>query len=244
MIELKNVWRSYGRKHASLSYGSLVFKQGEITGILGENGSGKTTLLKAIMGLGPVSEGEILIDGSRVRDHFHCMAFITEEGSFIPAFTPREYGRFLADFFPRFDSGYYRRLLDFFGLPEGVPIRTFSKGQKSKLEISAGFSKKADYILLDEPLLGHDLLARSDLLKLLLSQLQGHETVLVATHQIGEIQHLLDRAVILQKGSVAADVYIEELQQEGKDLTALMKEIARYQEDRYKELFPPGPAQG
>lgn len=240
MIELRNAWKAFGKNHPGLAYGNLVFQSGEIVGLLGENGAGKTTLLKIIMGLIPLHEGEVLIDGAPIGGQYADVAFITEEGSFIPSMTPLEYGEFLADFFPRFELEDYLRLTDFFLLPRNQPIRTFSRGQKSKLEISAGFSKRASCLLLDEPLLGHDIMAKGDVLKLLLSRLEGHETVIIATHHIDEIEHLIDRALILKQGKIAADVRMEELQTEGRELAHLIKVISGYDEERYKQLFPQG----
>lgn len=141
MIELKCVDKRYPISNALLYIRGLKINKGEFVGILGENGSGKTTLLKAIMGIGELQNGEIAIEGKRVDEQFERMAFITEEGSFLPNRTPIEYARFLSDFFPNFDGDYYGRLLKLYELPVNRKIRTFSKGQKMKLEMSAGLAK-------------------------------------------------------------------------------------------------------
>lgn len=237
MIELKHIWKSHGSHLSGFSQGSLTIQSGEIVGILGENGSGKTTLLKLIMGLGEVQEGEVRIDGQDVTTQYDQMSYITEEGSFFPAMTPHGYAVWLMKYFPRFDMERYKRLLRLFKLPTNVKIRTFSKGQKSKLEIAAGFSKGASYILMDEPFLGNDVQTRNDFLKLMISSLKGHETILIATHFNREIEHVLDRAIILRYGRIRIDQTIEEIHEQGETLEQLMNQVSRYDAEEYAKIF-------
>ena len=124
MIELKNVEKTYGLKSLGLYNESLTINDGEIVGILGENGSGKTTMLKAIMGLGEIQSGEILIDSKPVAQQYEKMSFITEERSFFPNMTPYEYGCFLADFIPSFNIERYNNLIKFFELEPYKKIKT------------------------------------------------------------------------------------------------------------------------
>jgi len=236
MIELINVEKRYGTKSLGLYNESVTINSGEVVGILGENGSGKTTMLKAIMGLGEIQGGKILIDGRPVTEQYERMSFITEEGSFMPDMTPYEYGNFLAGFFPQFDTVRYNKLLEFFDIEPYKKIKTFSTGQKSKLEISAGFSKGAKYILMDEPFLGKDLFTRRDFLKLMVTSLKSDETILISTHLIDEIENFIDRAIILRYGRIMADFYIDDMRNKGKDLATVMMEIAGYKDDRYKDI--------
>lgn len=237
MIELYNVWKTHGSSFSGFSKGSLTFPSGQIVGILGENGSGKTTLLKLIMGLGELQEGKVLIDGQPVSTRYEDMAFITEEGSFFPSMTPKAYAEWLMRYYPSFDNERYERLLRLFKLPTNVKIRTFSKGQKSKLEIAAGFSKGASYILMDEPFLGNDAQTRNDFLKLMISSLKGHETIVIATHFVQEIEHIIDRAIIMRHGRVQVDKMLEEIHEQGETLEGLMNQVSHYDPEKYKKIF-------
>lgn len=228
MIEIKNVTKYYGLKEVGLMDVSLNLKEGEIIGILGRNGSGKTTLLKSIMGLGETYEGEILVDGKKPGEMYHDMAFISEEGSYFPNMTSREYGIFLATFFEKFNLERYLQLIQFFELKLDVPIRKFSKGQKAKLETCAGLSKNTKYILMDEPFLGKDLMTRKTFLKLLISTFQENQTILIATHLIDEIENVLDRAIFLSFGRLQGSVVLDELKAESKTLGDAMLEICHY----------------
>lgn len=225
MIELKYVDKRYPTSNALLYVHELKIGKGEVVGILGENGSGKTTLLKAIMGIGELQNGEITIEGQPVVRQYERMAFITEEGGFLPNKTPLEYADFLSAFFPRFDRPYFEQLLERFELPTRRKARTFSKGQKMKLEMSAGLAKRPDYLLLDEPFVGKDVFSRRDSLKLMMSGLRGDETVLITTHLIDEIENVIDRAIVLHKGLIRADFRIDDLREEGRSLTDAMEEV-------------------
>jgi len=225
VIELKYVDKRYPTSNALLYVHELKIDKGEVVGILGENGSGKTTLLKAIMGIGELQNGEITIESQPVVRQYERMAFITEEGSFLPNKTPLEYADFLSAYFPKFDRPYFEQLLERFELPARRKARTFSKGQKMKLEMSAGLAKRPDYLLLDEPFVGKDVFSRRDSLKLMMSGLRGDETVLIITHLIDEIENVIDRAIVLHKGLIRADFRIDDLREEGRSLTDAMEEV-------------------
>ncbi|BBI35504.1 ATP-binding cassette domain-containing protein [Cohnella abietis] len=227
MIELKYVDKRYPSSNALLYVNNLTIHTGEVVGILGDNGSGKTTLLKAIMGIGEIQSGEVKIDGKPVTEQYERMAFITEEGSFLPDMTPRKYGQFLADFFPRFDQTHYTELIEAYELPSDRRIKTFSKGQKIKLEICAGLAKKADYLIMDEPFVGKDIFSRRDSLKRMISGLTGDETVLLTTHLIDEIENVIDRAIIVHKGLIRTDIYVDDMREQGLSLADVMLEARK-----------------
>jgi len=227
MITLKYVDKRFPTSNALLYIHNLTFHAGEVVGVLGENGSGKTTLLKAIMGLGELTNGEILIDGKPAVEQYDRMAFVTEEGSFPPGLTPLQYAEFLAAFFPRFDIDFYMKMLQLYELPPNRKIRTFSKGQKMKLEVSAGLAKRADILLMDEPFTGSDLFSRRTSIKQLLAHLEGDETVLITTHLVDEIENVIDRVIVLHQGLIKADVYVDDLREAGTSLEEIMVEARK-----------------
>lgn len=234
MITIENAYKYYDETCA-FRVDSLTIPDGQIVGLLGENGAGKSSLLKALMGLTPCS-GDYLFDGRPATACYEELSFITEEGSWFAHMTPAQYGAFLLDFFPHFDAARYDKLLSFFELPVGRPIRTFSNGQQSKLEVAAGFSKGARYIIMDEPFLGKDLFTRRDFLKLMASSLHADETILLSTHQIDEIEHFIDRAVILHQGRQVADLMLDDLHAAGTSLSEAMQQAAGYDPARLQQF--------
>jgi len=227
MIEITGLWKKYRTSPFHMYVNQLTFHDGEIVGVIGANGSGKTSFLKAITGLGEIEQGKVLVDGRPLSESYADIAYITEEGSFRRDMTPLEFGQFLADYYPRFDMDYYKSMLDAFELLPNEKIRTFSRGQRSKLEICAGFAKRTKHIVMDEPFLGKDPFSRREFLKAMVSEMQEEGVVILSTHHIDEIEHVIDRAIVLMNGAVKADMYMDELREEGKSLIEATEEWIR-----------------
>lgn len=241
MIEGKNILFTYHHpdsERAVLDHVSFQIPDGQIVGLFGENGTGKSTLMRIMAGVLTFAWGEtdLTLDGVPVRKQRGEVACIFEEGTFLPELPPRKYGRFLADFFPNFDMEYYEKLLTFFRLEEKAP-RKMSRGQRAKLEIAAGLAKRTKYILMDEPFLGKDALVRQDFLKILSGSLTGEETLVIVTHELELMENFIDRAMVLHEGRFAADVLMDDLHREGKNLVSLMKDTVGYDERAYLALF-------
>ena len=131
---------------------------------------------------------------------------------------------------------YYKKLLSFFQL-EDKPIKKMSKGQKAKAEVAAGMAKRTKYIIMDEPFIGKDMFTRQDFMQALAGSLSGDETIFITTHEIDEIENFIDRALILKDNTIAADVMMDDLRQEGKSLTGLLKEVSGYQDGGFTALL-------
>ena len=236
MIEIKNLSKKYGKTEA-LREVSLTLPQGEIVGLFGENGAGKTTLMKCVLGLLP-HEGTVTLDGAPITEkNIDRLSFATCEHSFFPALSPKAHRDFYQAHFPRFNEKRFLALMDFFALPADRPLRTFSAGMKNQFEVVMALSQGADYILMDEPFAGNDVFNREDFYKVLLGILEEHETVLLSTHLLEEVQGFISRAVLLRKGELAGDCTIEQLEEQGKDLMTYVKETYRYESDRVSRLL-------
>lgn len=211
---------------------------GEIVGVLGDNGAGKTTLLKAIMNLVELNSGEITVDGKPVSgETYSKLSFITEEGSCFRELSAYEHDYFYRNMLDRFDSQRFYKLIDFFNLDPRKKVYTMSRGERAKLEMAIGFSKGAKYILMDEPFMGKDVFTRRDFLKLMIANLRDDESIIVTTHLIDEIQNILSRAVILKTGRKVCDITMSGLEEQGRSLYDLMKEIKDYKENRMDDTF-------
>ncbi len=236
MLELKSISKKYGVTRA-LKDVSLTLPQGQIVGLFGENGAGKTTLMKCILGL--LSHGgTITLDGAPINEkNIERLSFATCEHSYFPALTPKGHRDFYQAHFPRFNDKRFHALMDFFELPMNKPLRAFSAGMKNQFEVVMALSQGADYILMDEPFAGNDVFNREDFYKVLLGILEEHETVLLSTHLLEEVQHFISRAVLIRKGELVGDCTIEELEEQGKDLMSYVKETYRYQGDRVSRVL-------
>lgn len=235
MLQVTGAEKYYNQTTA-LHRVDFTLRRGEIVGLFGENGAGKTTLLKALAGLLRLNRGQVTLDGTAfAQKDYEKLAFITEEGSFFPDYTPRAHGEFYAAMLHKWNAQRYADLLAFFALPE-KKARTFSRGQRAKLEIAVGMSRGADFILMDEPFLGKDLFTRRDFLQLMITMLNG-EGVVIATHLITEIEWLITRAVVLSAGSVAADEPADAFAARGETLTDVIRRACDYDERRVLEFI-------
>lgn len=237
MLELYNATKYY--KH-SVALDRLDFKldRGEVVGLFGENGVGKTTMLKAMMGLLGLNSGYVILDDANpTAESREKLSFITEEGSFFHDMTPRGHNEFYKDILPCFNSDRFMKLVDFFELPLDKKARTLSRGQQAKLEIAVGMSRGADYILMDEPFLGKDVFTRRDFLKLMIAMLDADEGIVIATHQINEIEMYITRAVIIKDGKIITDHYMDDLIEQGISLLELIKTSCGYDENRVMQFL-------
>ena len=236
MIELKGVSKKYGITKAVEDV-SFTLPQGQIVGLFGENGAGKTTLMKCILGLLP-HQGSVTLDGAPITEkNIERLSFATCEHSFFPALSPKAHRDFYQVHFPRFNEKRFQALMDFFELPMEKPLRAFSAGMKNQFEVVMALSQGADYILMDEPFAGNDVFNREDFYKVLLGILEEHETVLLSTHLLEEVQSFISRAVLLRKGELVGDCTIDELEEQGKDLMTYVKETYQYQSDRVSRVL-------
>ncbi|MCL2405240.1 MAG: ABC transporter ATP-binding protein [Defluviitaleaceae bacterium] len=232
MLKIQGATKYYGETTA-LRNANLSLSRGEVVGLFGANGAGKTTLLKSAMGLLKLDSGWITIDSSDIsREAFQKLSFITEEGSYFADLTPHAHGEFYANMLPRFKPDRYNKLLDFFELEPNKKARTFSRGQRAKLEIAIGMSRGADFILMDEPFLGKDIFTRSDFLKLMIAMLEPHEGTLIATHQIEEIEMFITRAAIIKDGQIIASQQMDDLIAQEENLPEFIQKCYGYDHGR------------
>lgn len=238
MLHIENVSRDYGNGQGIFDI-TLDCPKQQIIGLVGSNGSGKTTLIKTILQLMPY-EGTIQWKGKDVKEVFEDIAYISDALSFLPDMNSKSYGIFLKEFYPNFNETRYHKILKHFDIDTKKRLRKMSAGQQLKVEIAAGFSQGAHLLLLDEPFSNLDVFSKQDTIKMLLSLLNDEETVLISSHDIDDIDQVLDRALILQHGRIIRDVMVEDLHEEGITLKQCMNEIEQYDPNKVNMLFDEG----
>ena len=232
MLELTNIKKTYQGCKVALDGVSLTLEPGQIIGLFGENGAGKTTLMKCILNFLRY-QGEITLDGEPIGPkNIVRLSFATCEHSFFPSLTPKSHREFYAEHFPKFNPRRFDALMDFFELPKTKTLRSFSTGQKNQFEVILAVSQGADYILMDEPFAGNDVFNREDFYKVLLGILEPHETILLSTHLLEEVEPIISRAILLHKGQVIGDTTTEELEEQGLGLMQYVKQCYNYRSDR------------
>ncbi|MFW7379440.1 MAG: ATP-binding cassette domain-containing protein [Oligoflexus sp.] len=199
----QNVSRLYptGKGVQDLSF-SLDFHQS--IGLLGLNGSGKTTTLKLLAGLMLPDRGQIQIAGQKPRKARQEISFLSDKDSFDMWMKPKDVCAFMQAFYPDFRTEVFPQLCDRLQVPT-QSLNSMSKGQQQRLRLAACFSRKASLYLLDEPLSGIDVISREMILRILAEHRQIGSTMVISTHEIKEIEVLLDRVLILRDGNLVLD---------------------------------------
>jgi ABC-2 type transport system ATP-binding protein len=226
MIEVKAVEKKYGRKKI-LKGVSFTADKGEITCLIGINGVGKTTILNAIMGLTPINKGEILIDEQPLtKQSFEKITFIPDAITMLPHMKIKEAMEFMKDFYSCWNEERATELLGFFRLNKDDRIASLSKGNTAKVNLLLGLALDVDYVLMDEPFSGIDMFSREEIANVFTSHLIENRGVIITTHEIGDIEHLIDKVVLLDDGLVTKEFNAEEAREnDGKSVIDVMREV-------------------
>ncbi|ASK61476.1 multidrug ABC transporter ATP-binding protein [Virgibacillus phasianinus] len=226
MIEVKELTKRYGRKEI-LKGVSFTANKGEITCLIGINGVGKTTILNAIMALTPITSGQILINGESINKHsFEKITFIPDAITMLPQMRISEAMEFMKDFYTCWNQKRAIELLGFFKLNEDDKISSLSKGNTAKVNLLLGLAMDVDYVLMDEPFSGIDMFSREQIANVFASHLIEDRGVIITTHEINDIEHLIDKVVLLDEGIVIKEFNAEESREsEGKSVVDVMRAV-------------------
>lgn len=228
MLHVSHVTKKYGKLIACNDV-SFDLAPGSVTVLLGPNGAGKSTLMKAVIGFLRY-DGDIAVGGipNKTTDARRLLGYIPELPSLYPNLTVSEHMEFVARAYRLTNyKAYANELLERFELADKK--RKFgdelSKGMQQKLNICLGLLPRPTMLLLDEPMIGLDPHAIKQL-KLMLSEMRAEgRTLLISTHIIDSVDMLWDRTIIMQNGTLRANVTKEELQAQDKTLEDLFFEV-------------------
>ena len=222
MITIKNLDFSY-KNAAVFKNISLNFKEGNVYGLLGENGVGKTTLLKLICGLQQANAGSCTVDEfipSERNPYFLQNIFYLPEEVITDDTTPELFVKKLGVFYPRYDHQYFIDLMQELEVDVTRKFSALSYGQKKKALLACALSLRTDYLLLDEPTNGLDIPSKAKFRKVILehstdaasSDAASHvPTIIISTHQVKDVENLIDPIVILDHDEVLLDATFEEI---------------------------------
>lgn len=226
MIEVRHVYKKYKKKQV-LNDMSFTAEKGQITCLIGINGAGKTTIMKSIMALTPIDRGDILIDGQKLtKDAYEKITYIPDRLTMLPSYTIAQAFEFMADFYKTWNEQRATELLSFFKLVRTEKISSLSKGNAAKVNLLLGLALDVDYILMDEPFSGIDIFSREQITEVFTSHLIENRGVIITTHEINDIEHLIDKAILIGDGMVLKEMNVEQIREnEGKSVVDVMREV-------------------
>ena len=222
MIELKNMSFVYKRQRL-FSGLDLSLQPGNIYGLLGKNGAGKTTLLKLICGLRFPQGGDCRVLGynpaQRPAHLLEDICFLSEE-LYVPPILPGFFETLYAPLYPRFSHEAFRDHLREFELDTSKRLSELSYGQKKKYLIAFGLATRSRVLLLDEPTNGQDIPSKSQFRRLLARVGAEDQIILISTHQVRDMENLIDPVIILDDGKV---IFQQSLQEASRRLAVSME---------------------
>lgn len=226
MIEVRGITKKFGQKKV-LKGISFTANKGEITCIIGINGVGKTTILNGIMNLTPMNSGEILIDGEKItKNSYEKMTYIPDTMTMLPGFRIEQAMQFMQDFYQSWNQERADELLSFFKLTKEDKISSLSKGNTAKVNLMLGLALDVNYLLMDEPFSGIDIFSREQIANVFSSHLIEDRGVIITTHEINDIEHLIDKVVLINEGQVLREFNAEQVrEEEGKSVMDVMREV-------------------
>jgi len=214
VIEARGLRKAYKKKLA-LDNTTFDIPSGRIVGLIGPNGAGKTTALKAILGLVPF-DGDLKVLGKDPRSQrdelMNEVCFIADVAVLPRWITVAQAIEFVAGVHPRFDAAKCRRFLEGTQLKPGLKVREMSKGMIVQLHLALVMAIDARLLVLDEPTLGLDILYRKQFYQRLLEDyFDEDKTILVTTHQVEEIEHILTDVMFIRDGKIVLDAPMDTL---------------------------------
>lgn len=222
LIEMKNVTKNYGDLKA-LDAISLEIPAGRIVGLVGPNGAGKTTLLRALTGELDY-QGDVKVLGREPRTQRAELMLETgviHDVAVLPSWMKvEELLSFMVGVHPGFSIEKAETFLKTTTIPMSKRIKTLSKGMKTQLHLAVTLATNTKLMILDEPTHGLDILFRKQLYTSVLEDyFDEDKSLLISTHQIEEVEHILSDVIFINKGKVLLHASIEELGERFTQLT-------------------------
>jgi ABC-2 type transport system ATP-binding protein len=214
MIQISNL--SFGYPHKSLLFKDLdlFLKKGHIYGLLGKNGAGKSTLLKNITGLAFPAKGKCLFNGINVANRpvsvLEDIYFLAEE-LFVPALTPVQFVGNTAGFYPKFSKSDFYHYLKILDVELDAVMDKQSFGQQKKAMIAFGLATSTSLLIMDEPTNGLDIPSKVQFRKLIASVLTDDRCIVISTHQIRDLDSLIDTLLVLHEQEIVVNQLVDEI---------------------------------
>lgn len=196
---------------------TLSFDQHKIHGLLGRNGAGKTTLMSVMTAQDWPTSGQVKVFGQTPHENEQVLpdiCFVREEQRYPEDALAKHAFKAAREAFENWDETFAQQLIQEFQVPPKTPIKKMSRGQKSSVGVIIGLASRAPLTVFDEPYMGLDAVARQLFYDRLLQDFAQHpRTIVVSSHLIDEIAHLLEHVVVIDQGNILIDESSEELSQ-------------------------------
>ena len=241
MIQIEKLSFHYGKRKQLFNDFSLEIGDGRIVGLLGKNGAGKSTLLKLIAGILKLQQGKVEVNGyvPFKRDpNFLADVYMLPEEFSLPSVSIAGYEKAVTPLYPSFDKEKFASILKEFELSPKDNLNKLSHGQRKKFLIAFALSSNCRLLILDEPTNGLDIPSKSLFRKIMVSSIADDQLVLISTHQVKDIDTIIDTIVAVDNGSIAYQDDVEGISQ--KYLFETVPSLENVENVIYQEKAPMG----
>ncbi|GAA3648910.1 ATP-binding cassette domain-containing protein [Flavivirga jejuensis] len=214
MIYINDLVFNYDKQKSLFNNLSLELESGQIVGLFGKNGSGKSTFLKLISGLINPRSGVVKLNGDNPFKRLPSLmedVYLVSEDLYIPDISIKKYIDAYAFFYKKFDLEKMHKIMKDFALQETDYLHKISYGQKKKFLIAFALSTNCQFLLLDEPTNGIDITSKSIFRKVLINSITDHQMVIISTHQVRDIETIIDRILILDDGNNVFNYHVNDI---------------------------------
>ena len=231
MLKISHLQKNY--KDFSLDC-SLEVQSGMITGLIGRNGSGKSTTFKALLGLVRSDGGEVELFGKKVKEitleDKQKLGVVFADSGFSMYLTASGVASILESTYQDFDREQFLKQCTRFNLPTDKKIKEFSTGMKARFKVLVALSHKAELLILDEPTVGLDVIARDEVLSMLREYMEEHEnsSILISSHISSDLESLCDDFYMIHNGKI--------ILHEDTDVLLSDYAVLKVSEEEYRKL--------
>lgn len=218
MINVQNISFHYkGQKALVFDRFSLQLEENRIYGLLGKNGTGKSTLLYLLAGLLRPTAGSVYCDGVTAYKRQPALLqdiFLVAEEFDLPPVSLKEYVRLNSPFYPRFSEEVLENCLRDFELTGDIHLNELSMGQRKKAHMAFAMATQTKYLLMDEPTNGLDIPSKSQFRRVIAQNMTDERTVIISTHQVHDVEQLLDHILILDQRRVLLNASVQDISEQ------------------------------
>lgn len=215
MVEVSGLYKGYDNDKPVLQNMNIKVEKGTIHGLIGHNGCGKTTLIKCLNGIFKPDKGVVLVDGEPVYNNPSVkekIGYVADSNQFFPGYKIEKLVKFFEGVYPKFSREDFNRLNQIFGLNTKKKVKQLSKGQQMRLAFMLSMAQHPEVMILDEPTSGLDVIAKKNLLDLLVTTVENEEmTVIISSHHLSDLEKICDTLTMMKDGKTQIDDEMEEV---------------------------------
>ncbi|MBB6450686.1 ABC-2 type transport system ATP-binding protein [Geomicrobium halophilum] len=227
MIQVQNVSKTMGRQTVLKEITFNVGK-GTITGVVGRNGAGKTTLLRTMVSIVDPDQGTVMVNH---RDIFkdpgskQSVIYVSDSVEALKNHSVSHIVSLYTDIYPNFDRQYFQELMDRFQIPTVKKVKQYSKGRKALFALILAFAAKPEYVLLDEPTDGLDIIVKKEMMRFMLDEVAKEDvSIIIATHRLDELETLADQILVIKDGNITETFQLTDLREKYKKWQVVYRE--------------------